>query len=177
MSITRTNIERNGMLNRIKFGTHYSIQCIRDGEVIWTEETDNMIVQEGLQYILGSSIGDTEKKQLHCGLCTYYEVAHNDTMEHHAFVEFDGTSSLERPSANFEDSGADIFPGTGWTYTAVDIQFLIFRVDTLRGIFLTDNKFINSNSGFLFGVAPFSEDKPVSIGDSLLVTISVLAEG
>jgi len=162
------------MLNRIKLGTHYSIQCIRDGEVVWTDETDNMIVQEGLQYILGSSLGDTEKKQLYCGLCSHYSVEYDDTMADHSFIEFDGTSSVERPPAEFEDSGP---VATGWTYTAVDVQFLIFQAATLHGIFLTDNKVINENSGILFGVAPFSTNKNVSIGDSLLVTISVLAEG
>lgn len=158
----------------INFGTHYKVECIRDGKTVWTEETDNLVVHTGLEYILGSAVGDTEKKDLFCGICSEFEVHGGDTMENHTFVEFTGTSSTKRPKASFENTGlVDDY----WTYTAYDIQFMIFEAGYLHGIFLADNDTKGENTGMLFGVAPFSDNKRVIVGDSLLVTIMISAEG
>ena len=158
----------------IKFGTHYKVECVRDGKTVWTEDTDNLIVYQGLEYILGSAVGDTEKKELFCGLCSVYAVDSEDTMEHHEFEEFSGTSSAKRPKAEFDNTG---LVGDYWTYTATNIQFMIFEDAYLHGIFLTDNDNKGEDKGMLFGVAPFSDNKHVVVGDSLIVTIMISAEG
>jgi len=158
----------------INFGTHYKVECVRDGETVWTEETDNLVVYQGLEYILGSAVGDAEKKDLFCGLCSEYSVHGSDTMEDHTFIEFTGTSSTKRPQAFFENTGlVDDY----WTYTAYNVQFMIFEGAYLHGIFLTDNDNKGEDSGMLFGVAPLSDNKHVIVGDSLIVTIMISAEG
>ena len=162
-------------LPKIKFGTHYNVRCIRGGEVVWQEQVNNLVVNTGLEYLLGASMGeDTERLEFFCGLCITANVQEEDTMQSHLFLEFTGTSSVERPRALFEKG--DTIDGVA-SYVATDVQQFIFQPGGLRGIFLTDNKMVGSNTGLLFGVAPFNEEKGVDSGDSLLVTITISAEG
>jgi len=161
-------------LPKIKFGTHYKVECVRDGKTVWVEETDNLIVYTGLEYILGASVGKMPKKELFCGLCSEYAVHSQDTMKDHDFIEFTGTSSTKRPMAEFNSAG--VMDGK-WVFNATNIQFMIFETAYLHGIFLTDNEEKGQNTGMLFGVAPFTDNKHVSVGDSLIVTILISAEG
>jgi len=168
----------NGMessqLPTIKFGTHYHIECVRDGEIAWVEDTNNLIVLTGLEYILGSALGDTEKKDLFCGLLDEYAVKPEDTMEDHSFSEFKGYSSVKRSPTHFESAGV---VAETVVYKAENVQFMIFEPAVLNGIFMTDNKEKEEDTGLLFGVAPFVDNKQVIIGDALIVTITVSAEG
>ena len=161
-------------LSTLRFGTHYDVRCIRDDKIVWREEVDNLVVNTGLEYLLGSAVGNTEKANLYCGLCISSNVEEEDTMQSHLFREFTGTSSVERPLSLFEPG---ITINGVASYVATDVQQFIFEPGSLRGIFLTDNKWVGADTGLLFGVASFTEEKTVISGDSLLVTITISAEG
>jgi hypothetical protein len=161
-------------LPTLKVGTAYKIKCFRNGEVVWTEDTTNKVVNTGLEYILGTAFGDVEQVDMYCGLCSRAGVLPEDTMSEHQFDEFIGTSNVERSLAVFESGGV---VNNKAVYIATDVQSFVFTEGGLRGIFLTDNKMVGSNTGLLFGVAPFSEEKVVIPGDSLLVEITISAEG
>ena len=164
----------NSKLPTIKFGTHYHVECVRDGEVAWVEDTDNLIVLTGLEYILGAALGDTERKDFFCGLLDEYSVSPEDTMEDHTFSEFKGYSSVKRSPTRFESAGV---VEEMVVYKADNVQFMIFSPAVLHGIFMTDNSEKEKDTGLLFGVAPFVDNKQVIIGDALIVTITVSAEG
>ena len=161
-------------LSTLKFGTHYDVRCVRDGVIAWREEVDNLVVNAGLEYLLGASVGMEDSVDLYCGLCTHSNVDEGDTRQTHLFLEFTGTSSVNRTLALFQK--AETVGGKA-SYVATDVQQFIFEEGGLRGIFLTDNDMVGEDSGMLFGVASFTEQKNVISGDSLLITITISAEG
>jgi len=161
-------------LPEIKLGTNYKIDCIRDGNVVWTINDDNLVVNQGLQIALGITFGDIEQPDWYMGLCTNVTVAPEDTAEVHNFVEYLGSTSNNRPLAIFEDSG---LVDNKYTYTATDVQVMISEPATLRGVFMTTHQKKGEDAGYLYGVAGFTENKDVASGDALLTTITVSAQG
>jgi len=142
--------------------------------VVWTVNDNNLVVNEGLQIALGITFGDTEQPEWYAGLCTSVIVVPEDTAEVHNFVEYLGSTSNNRPHATFEDSG---LVDNKYTYTATDVQVMIAESATLRGIFMTTHQKKGEDAGTLYGVAPFTQNKDVVIGDALLITITVSAQG
>ena len=161
-------------LSRLKVGTHYKVDCVRDGDIAWSTQTDNLVVNTGLQYVLSVAFGDWEQRDMYTGLCTNVVVSPEDTMESHQFIEYTGTTSVHRPHAAFTDSGQ---VDNTWTFTAHDVQAMIIVPATLRGIFMTDNAMKGEDTGMLYGVAPFVNNHDVIAGDALLITITVSVEG
>jgi len=161
-------------LPELKLGTNYKVDCVRDGEVVWTISNDNLVVNEGLAIALGITFGDIEKQEWYMGLCTNVSVSSSDTAEDHDFVEYLGSTSNNRPHATFEDNG---MVGYSYTYIATDVQVMISEPATLRGIFMTTHQKKGEDAGTLYGVAPFTENKNVATGDALLTTITVSAQG
>jgi hypothetical protein len=161
-------------LSKLKVGTHYKVDCVRDGDIVWSTQTNNLVVNTGLQYVLGATFGNWDQREMYVGLCTNVVVSPEDTMESHQFIEYTGTSSIHRPHAVFIDT--DLVDNK-WTYTASNVQSMIIVPDTLRGIFMADNEMKGEDAGMLYGVAPFTDNKDVIAGDALLITITVSVEG
>jgi len=161
-------------LSELKLGTNYKIDCIRDGNVVWTVNDNNLVVNEGLEVALGITFGDIEQPEWYIGLCTDVTVVPSDTAEAHNFVEYLGSTSNNRPHATFKDTG---LVDDKYTYTAIDIQTMISEPATLRGAFMTTHQKKGEDAGTLYGVAPFTENKTVASGDALLITITVSAQG
>ena len=158
----------------LRLGTNYKIDCIRDGNVVWTINDDNLVVNQGLQIALGITFGDLEQPDWYMGICTGVTVHSDDTAENHQFVEYLGSTSNNRPLAIFEDSG---LVDNKYTYTATDVQVMISEPATLRGVFMTTHQKKGEDAGYLYGVAGFTENKDVVSGDALLTTITVSAQG
>ena len=159
----------------LNFGTQYKIDCIRDGDVVWTETVDNLVVNTGLEYAMGRVFGIIEQGTLYMGLCTDATVTNTDTALTHSFVEFLGTVNSRRPIAEFTDGG--LVPDNKYTYVAPDIQVMISSSNMLMGAFLTTGQIKGEDTGTLYGVAPFSGGRSVEPGDALLTTITVSAKG
>lgn len=165
-------------LPELKLGTNYKIDCIRDGNVVWSIDDNNLVVNEGLAIALGITFGDIEKPDWYMGLCTNVTVDPEDTADSHNFVEYLGSTSNNRPLATFEDSGLVLSPsGTRYTYTATNVQVMISEPATIRGVFMTTHQKKGEDAGTLYGVAPFTDNKDVAQGDALLTTITVSAQG
>ncbi len=159
-------------------GTHYKIDCIRNGDVVWTENINNMVVNEGLAYAMNAIFGGNEEgpEPLYMGLCSNSNSQPTDTMTSHMFVEYLGTTNMYRPTAIFSDGG--ITEDNMYNYVATDVQSMISVTDTLSGVFLTTGQTKGADAGILYGVAPFtSSPREVVSGDALLVTITVSAKG
>jgi hypothetical protein len=158
----------------LNFGTNYKIDCIRDGDVAWTESIDNLVVNTGLEYAMGCVFGTTQRKDLLLGICSDSSVSTTDTAEVHQFVEFLGTTSNSRPKTEFSDGG---LVGDKYTYVTPSTQVMISTAGTITGVFMTDWATKGEDKGMLYGVASFISPKQVVPSDALLITVTVSAKG
>jgi len=158
----------------IKFSTNYKIDCVRDGKVVWTIDDDNLVVFEGLEYVMGCVFSDLQQTEWYLGLCTDVSISSTDTMQHNSLIEFLGTPNQYRPMCEFADTGLQ---DDRYTYTAPDVQVMVTQDATLAGGFLTTDNFKGGSSGYLYGAAEFSNPSTVKVGDALLTTVTVSAKG
>ncbi len=162
--------------SKFNLSTNYNIDCIRDGIVVWTINKDNLVVNEGLEYVMGRTFGDADQVEWRIGLLTESSVSPGDTMAIHqyAFVEFLGTTNKNRPVATFVDSGTEL---NKYSYTAPDVQVMIAAAGYLTGAFMTSGVVKGEEIGILYGVADFPAGRSVIPGDALIITVKVTAQG
>ena len=150
----------------IKPYSTYTVRCFNDGKLKWTEKTPNMVVNEGLEYVMGRSFGDYEMVGWHCGLLIEGVAEPTDTMQNHpTWSEFMGATTKMRPLCSWVQQENLI------DYVSSDNQFMIRIPGQVSGAFMTSEQDSNTTDGTLYGVAPFSAVRQVVSGDSLLVTI------
>jgi len=125
-----------------------------------------MVVNEGLEYVMGRSFGDYEMVGWHCGLLIEGAAEPTDTMQNHpTWTEFMGCTTKIRPLCSWVQQENLI------DYVSSDNQFMIRIPGQVSGAFMTSERDSNTTDGTLYGVAPFSAVRQVVSGDSLLVTI------
>ena len=164
-------------ISELGFGTHYKIDCIRNGDVVWTESFNNLVVNTGLGYAMACIFGDHDVKpdSLYMGLCSNANSQPTDTAEDHMFVEFLGTTNMYRPIAIFSDGG--ITEDNKYLYIATDVQTMITVTSQIQGAFLTTEMVKGHATGTIYGVAAFPGPREIESGDALLTTITVSAKG
>jgi hypothetical protein len=162
--------------SKFNLSTNYSIDCIRDGAVVWTINKDNLVVNEGLEYVMDRTFGADDQVEWRIGLLTESNVSPGDTMSIHqyAFVEFMGTTNVNRPIATFVDSGIEF---NKYSYTANDVQVMVAATGYLTGAFMTSGIVKGEEVGILYGVAEFPASRSVIPGDALMITVKVTAQG
>jgi hypothetical protein len=149
----------------------YTVRCINNGQLKWTESTPNIVVNEGLEYVMGRSFGSHDEIQWHCGLLTEGYGEPEDTMqEHPTWIEFMGLTTKMRPHCEWVQYEDKI------TYISTDNQFMVRVPGQVSGAFMTSERDSNTTKGTLYGVSPFVEKRQVVSGDSLLVTIQLGAK-
>jgi hypothetical protein len=158
----------------------YHVECRdKDGNLKWTAESKNLVVNAGLQYMAGSALTSvTQITTWYLGL--YGAAASNtpaasDTMATHAgWTEIAPYSNATRVSATFVT--ATTANPSVVTNVASPAVFNINDTATVGGAFLTSQsaKIPNSNynTGTLFSAADFGSpgDRSVVNGDTLSVT-------
>lgn len=160
---------RAGMLR----STRYKIECVRNGEIIWTEEFDNLVVTEGLndsldKHFKGSSYTAAWYVGLTDGTPSF---AAGDVMTSHAgwaeIADYDEATrealALGTPSAGSVDNSAS------------KASFTISASVTVGGAFLVTNSTKSGTSGILYGGGAFSQDRSLVDNDVLNVTITLTA--
>jgi len=162
--------------SKFNLSTNYNIDCIRDGIVVWTINRNNLVVNEGLGYVMGRTFGDADQVEWRIGLCTESNVSPEDTMAMHQnpFVEFLGTTNNNRPVAAFVDSGIEF---NKYSYTAPDVQVMVAATGWLTGAFLTSGVVKGEEIGILYGAADFPASRSVIPGDALMINVKVTAQG
>lgn len=151
----------------------YAVECHdKDGKLKWAAETDNLVVNAGLQYMAGAALTATAQ------ITTWYiglygagasnTPAASDTLASHAGWTEITPYSGNRPSATFA-SATNANPSVV-TNTATKAQFAITSTATVGGAFLAS--VASGTSGTLFSAADFSSpgDRSVVSGDVLSVT-------
>ena len=154
----------------------YHIECRdKDGNLKWTAESKNLVVNAGLRYMAGSALTSvTQITTWYLGL--YGAGASNtpaagDTMASHAgWTEVTAYSNANRVTATFVT--ATTANPSVVTNTASPAVFNINGTTTVGGAFLTSENTKGGTTGTLFSAADFGSpgDRSVVNGDTLSVT-------
>jgi hypothetical protein len=154
----------------------YYVECHdKDGNLKWTAESKNLVVNAGLAYMAGSALTSvTQITTWYIGL--YGAGASNtpaagDTMSSHAgWTEVVPYSNATRVAATF--ATATTANPSVVTNSASPATFTINATSTVGGAFLTSGSAKSGTTGTLFSAADFASpgDRSVVSGDILSVT-------
>ena len=154
----------------------YHVECRdKDGNLKWTAESKNLVVNVGLQYMAGTALTSvTQITSWFLGL--YGSGASNtpaagDTMSSHAgWTEVVAYSNATRVAATF--ATATTANPSVVTNAASPAVFNINGTMTVGGAFLTSGSAKSGTTGTLFSAADFGSpgDRSVVSGDTLSVT-------
>ena len=161
----------------------YHVQCHdKDGNLKWSADSKNLVVNVGLQYMAGTALTSvTQITTWYLGL--YGAGASNtpaagDTMASHAgWTEVVPYSNANRVTATF--ATATTANPSVVTNSASPAVFNINATSTVGGAFLTSNNTKNGTTGTLFSAADFGSpgDRSVVNGDTLSVTYTFSLAG
>jgi hypothetical protein len=154
----------------------YHIECHdKDGNLKWSADTKNLVVNAGLAYMAGTAL--TSVAQITTWYIGLYGAgasntpAAGDTMSSHAgWTEVTTYSNATRVQATFVT--ATTANPSVVTNAASPATFNINGTTTVGGAFLTSSSTKNGTTGTLFSAADFSSpgDRSVVSGDVLSVT-------
>lgn len=155
----------------------YFAECRdKDGNLKWTAEGDNLVVNAGLQYMAGTALSNSAAQITTWYIGLYGAGASNtpaasDTMSSHSgWTEITPYSDANRPTATFA-SATNANPSVV-TNTSNKAVFNINATATVGGAFLVSNNTKGGSTGTLFSAADFQSpgDRSVVSGDVLSVT-------
>ena len=167
----------NSAIQQASFGGVFNVQCLdADGNVKWTEEFPNLVVNTGLQYLNTQVFkGVTYTAAWYMGLvntgATY--AGGNTMLSHSGWTENVGYSQAARPTMVF---------GTATTadpsvITSTATVFSINATSVIAGAFLTTDSTKSGTAGTLFSAGNFTVgDRSVVTGDTLNVTYTFSAD-
>ena len=162
--------------NKVRAGGVFRVECRdKDGNLKWTEENHNLVVNVGLQdmnakYFTGSGYTAAWYIGLY-GAAASNNPAASDTMSSHAgWTEITAYSQSTRPACVF-GSPTTADPSVA-TNTASPATYSINGSTTIGGAFLTSDNTKGGTSGTLFSASDFASpgDRVVVSGDTLTVT-------
>jgi len=154
----------------------YVVECFdKDGNLKWVAETQNLVVNVGLQYMAGVALTSTAQSTTWYlglyGAASSNNPAAGDTMgTHGGWTEVTDYSEANRPTATFA-AATNANPSVV-TNTASKAVFSINATTTVGGAFLVNNNTKGGSTGTLFSAADFQSpgDRSVVSGDILNVT-------
>jgi hypothetical protein len=169
-------ISNGGATAGVKGGGVFEVICRdKDGNVKWSAQSHNLVVNVGLQdmntkYFSGSSYTAAWYIGLY-GAGASNTPAAGDTMASHAgWEEVTAYSEATRQACTF--GTATTADPSVITNSASPAAFTINGTTTIGGAFLTSNNTKSGTSGTLFSASDFSSpgDRSVVSGDSINVT-------
>ena len=154
----------------------YFFECYdKDGNLKWTAESKNLVVNVGLQYMAGTALDGATSRITSWYVGLYGAGASNtpaasDTMSSHAgWTENTTYSNATRPAATF--AAATTANPSVVTNSASKASFNINGTTTVGGAFLTSDSTKGGTTGTLFSASDFTGgDRSVVSGDVLQVT-------
>lgn len=154
----------------------YTVECFdKDGNLKWVAESDNLVVNVGLQYMAGVALTATAQSTVWYlglyGAASSNNPAAGDTMAlHTGWTEVTAYSEADRPTAQFA-AATNANPSVV-TNTANKAVFSINGTTVVGGAFLTNSNTKGGSTGTLFSAADFAApgDRSVVSGDILNVT-------
>jgi len=161
----------------------FRMECYdKDGLLKWSAESQNLVVNAGLQYMAGTALTST------AAITTWYiglygagasnTPAAGDTMSSHAgWTEVTPYSNANRPTANL--AAATLANPSVVTNSASVAVFNINATQVVGGAFLVSDNTKGGSTGTLFSAADFQSpgDRSVVSGDVLNVTYTFSLAG
>jgi hypothetical protein len=180
--IKATDVVSSGLTCNTKAGEAaqatgvYHVECRdKDGNLKWTAESKNLVVNAGLQYMAGTALTSvTQITTWYLGLygsgATNSPAAGNTMASHSSWTEVTDYSNANRVTATF--ATATTASPSVVTNTASPAVFNINGTTTVGGAFLTSDNTKGGSTGTLFSAADFGSpgDRSVVSGDTLSVT-------
>lgn len=159
-----------------KAGGVYRIECRdKDGNLKWTAESANLVVNVGLQdmndkYFTGSAYTAAWYIGLYGAAASNNPAASDTAVSHAGWTEITPYSNATRPACVF--GGATNADPSVITNSLSPAQFNINSTATVGGAFLISNSAKGASLGILFSASDFQSpgDRNVSSGDTLNVT-------
>jgi hypothetical protein len=154
----------------------YTLECVgADGQVKWSQELHNLVVNEGLQdmnakYFTGSSYTAAWYLGLYGAAASNNPTATDTAASHPGFTEIVPYSNATRPVCTF-GTPTTANPSVA-SNSASPASYTINATATVGGAFLISNNTKNGTTGVLFSASDFSApgDRVVASGDTLNVT-------
>lgn len=161
----------------------FKVECFdKDGNKKWQTESQNLVVNSGLQYMCGVGLtGTTQITSWYIGLYgsgSTNNPSASDTMSSHGgWTELTGYTSATRPICTFV-AATNANPSVA-TNTASPALFTVNATATVGGAFLVSNNTKNGTTGTLFSAADFGSpgDRTVISGDAIYVTYTLSLAG
>ena len=153
---------------------HYRGEIVRAGETIDTFEFDNLVVNQGLNYLLGAALAaQTVVTSWYIGLFSgNYTVLAADTA---ATIAANATEVSAYTAAARQLWVPAVPASQSATNSASQATFTFNAGVTIYGAFLLSSATISGASGTLFSGAQFGAAKAVVAGDQLLLTYTYTA--
>jgi hypothetical protein len=161
----------------------FKMECFdKDGNLKWSAEEHNLVVNQGLQYMCGTAL--TSVAQITSWYIGLYGAgasnspAAGDTMSSHTgWTEVTPYSNATRPACTFA-TATTANPSVA-TNSASPASYTINATATVGGAFLVSNSTKGGSTGTLFSAADFSSpgDRSVVSGDTLTVTYTLSLAG
>lgn len=154
----------------------YHVECVRNGEVIWSDKIDNLVTTVGKNLILDTILaGSSFTATVVMGLKGTGTAAAGDTQASHAgWSEVGGTNAPaytgNRPTPSFSSAAS------GSKSTSAAVSFAITSSGTVAGCFININgsSTKDNTTGTLLSAGDFSGgSRSVINGDTLNVTYSL----
>jgi hypothetical protein len=166
-----------GSSEGVKATGRFVIECYdKDGKLKWVDDSKNLVVNVGLQYMAGTALDGSTARITSWYLGLYGAASSNDpaagdTMSSHAgWTEVTDYTEATRPAATFV--AATTANPSVVTNSASKAQFTMNNTVTVGGAFLTSNDTKGGTTGTLFSAKDFNSpgDRAVVSGDVVLVT-------
>jgi hypothetical protein len=170
-------ITNPGSSEGVKATGRFVIECYdKDGKLKWVDDSKNLVVNVGLQYMAGTALDGSTARITSWYLGLYGAASSNnpaagDTMSSHAgWTEVTDYTEATRPAATFV--AATTANPSVVTNSASKAQFTMNATVTVGGAFLTSNNTKGGTTGTLFSAKDFDSpgDRAVVSGDVVLVT-------
>lgn len=157
-------------------GGVFRLECRdKDGNLKWTAESHNLVVNVGLQdmnskYFLGSTYTATWYIGLYGAAASNNPAASDTASSHAGWTEVTPYSNATRPACTF--GTATTADPSVISNSLSPAQFNINATDTVGGAFLISNNVKGGSLGVLFSASDFQSpgDRNVASGDTLNVT-------
>lgn len=150
----------------------YTLEHVRDGKVIHTEQVKNLMPTQGLNYVLDTALrNQSPATAFYMGLFSgnYTPVATLTAATVTASAtEFVGYTSATRPAVSYAAAAGGVL-----TNTASVSSFTMNASGTIYGGFISSDSAKSGTAGVLASAVRFSASRSVVSGDILNVTHSI----
>lgn len=158
-------------IQELAVGGYFTYELVRDGEVVDTWKEKNIVVNEGLNYILNAALsGGTVNTAHYVGLFSNNYTPIASTV----------VTNLTEVNAKYNEATRPTWSETGAasqsiTNSATPASFTFNASETLYGAFLISNNTKGGTAGTLIAASKFSSARSVLAADVLNVTYTISA--